>query len=233
MIHNSLWKDITFKNTSYRKNYDLASPNDSIVTECNGTIHKTNTNLKEPAILIGEYAISIWDLRLGQLLTKRILDILKYYKNETVYSSLIKEIKRGNVQIDNYDRLVIVHSLIIHPNYRKNSLPEEFLEMVYREWYHDKCIIIIHTKPIQYNKGNYDYYFNHLKVEPMKGIEPTPAVDYYGLSSFIADKDEERDHYRVYGVAKRCGMNRVGRSNLFTLSPEWSINRVIQKNLEE
>jgi hypothetical protein len=50
------------------------------------------------------------------------------------------------------------------------------------------------------------------------------------LNSFHLEKqDTEKNEYKLFSVAAKCGFTRIGESYLFQYSPEKTIERMIEK----
>jgi len=227
-----VWNNLTFKTQGYRKNFDLATENDSIVTLYNGTISELRLSEKIPPIVVGEYGFSVWHLSLGKALKANLNKLIRAHSMENIYDELITLIENKKFEIDKYDKIVFIHGLVIHPDYRKIGVTEEFIESIYRDFYGDNVGIIALVKPIQDNVIDADFYFRH-KTVPVRNnlteIDLVPAVEYYSLADFMGKTDTEINEYKLYSVAQKCGFERINSSHLFIFSPEKIVERMMEK----
>ena len=139
------------------------------------------------------------------------------------------------IDIYRYDKIVLISSLVLHENYRKKEITEEFIEMVYRDFHNDKTMIVAIVKPFQDYYINKDYYYNLHSIE-LKGkirddsIMKIPASEYYSLDKFNEKEDKEMNEYKLFSIANKCGFNRIGETFLFQFSPEKVIERILLKS---
>lgn len=234
----TLWSNITFKTQNYRKNYDIININENFITECDGTISELRIDERKPPRPIGEYGFSIWNIELGDKFNVNFNKLFKEHAYEDTYGELINLIKKNEININDYKKIVLIHTLVIHKDYRKHGITEEFTEMLYRDYYSDDIAIIILVKPFQDNQIDADFYLNHkrvlvrdtLKVNDAIGI---PAVKYYSLNELMKNDDSEIIEYKLFTIANRCGFNRINDSHLFIYTPDKTIDRMKSKFLEE
>lgn len=228
-----LLSDLTFKTQGYRKNFDLINENDSIVTEYEGTITKLRLSSRKMPFLVGEYSISTWDIRLCKLLDIDLPKLFKSYEDDDIYDELLKATK-NNLDVYQYNKVVLINALVIHEDYRKKEITEEFAEMIYRDFYDDKTLVIAIVKPFQDYNINLDYYYNLHTIELSdnvrdKSVTKISASEYYSLNKLIKKEDREMNEYKLFSVVNKCGFSRIGESFLFQFSPEKTIERIISK----
>lgn len=228
----NIWKNIAFKTNSYRKNFDLIVDGDNVVTEYFGTISELRITEAKPPIPIGEYGFSVWNISLAKMLNININKLISIYKQENTYNEL-NEIENKVFDVNKYHKIIFVHSLIIHPEYRKIGVTEEFVEYLYRDFYYKDAAIIALIKPIQDNTINFDTYFKKkisIKISTSDdlGYNTIPAVEYYSLNK-LTDKDNEASKYRLFSIAMKCGFQRIKESNLFIFNPDIIIERIKEK----
>jgi len=237
MIDNNnfeLWSDLTFKTQGYRKNFDLINQNENIITEYEGVITKLRVSSNMMPLIVGEYSISTWDIRLSKLLRIDIAKLFKTYEDDDIYGELLN-VTNKLIDIYRYDKIVLISSLVLHENYRKKEITEEFIEMVYRDFHNDKTMIVAIVKPFQDYYINKDYYYNLHSIE-LKGkirddsIMKIPASEYYSLDKFNEKEDKEMNEYKLFSIANKCGFNRIGETFLFQFSPEKVIERILLKS---
>ena len=231
---NDLLPDLTFRTQGYRKNYDIVNENENIVTEYEGIISKLRIPSRMMPLTIGEYSISTWDIRLGRKLNIDIRKLIKTYDDDDIYYEFSKVID-DLIDIYNYDKIVLITSLILREDHRKRGVIEEFAEMIYRDFYTDNTMVIAIVKPFQEYRINADYYYHLHSVEVMnnirdKSITRIPALEYYSLDKFKELGDTEMNEYKLFSIANKCGFNRIGETHLFKYSPEKTIKRILEKN---
>lgn len=112
-------QNLSFNNKLYKTNYDLIIPNDNIITESDGTIYKLRINEKKPPLFVGEYNLSIWNLKLGYLLNADIQEMIKKFSQQESYIELNNIINNKSFDINNYNKLIIIHSVVIKKNIEK------------------------------------------------------------------------------------------------------------------
>lgn len=229
-----LLNNITFKTHSYRKNFDFINDGENIITEYDGNVSELRIDNLLPPIIIGEYGFSIWNLDLGNKLNIDIDLLIMAHHFEDTYKELINNINCNDLNTIGIKKLVLIHTFILQKKYRKNQITEEFIEMIYREFYNDDTIIIALVKPFQYNVIDADYYLNKKIVKIKQSVKSDNYVtysanEYYSLDEFINKTDAETNEYKLFGVASKCGFKRINESYLFKFSPEITINRILSK----
>lgn len=231
-----LWEKITFKTTSYRKNFDLSIENEQFITEYNGDISEVRIEERKPPNIIGEYAISVWDFKLAKKFYVNLSKTMKGFNIENSYRELNRLMNDYVIDFDGVNKLIIIHTFILHPKYRNRGITEEFIEFLYRDFYHgqdNKMVALV--KPVQTNEIDYDYFQNQkmMKINQLIGknspFELIPAYKYYDLPSLIKNDDNEIIEYKLFSIAVRCGFNRVGESHIFEFQPNKTIERIKQK----
>lgn len=233
----NLWSRITFKTHGYRKNIDFINDNENIITEYEGSVSEVRILEEKPPIIVGEYGFSVWNIALGKKLNVNFNKLIYDHRIEDTYRELIKIIKGKYFDINGYNKIVLVHTLILKKDYRKKGITQEFVEMLYRDFYDENTAIIALVKPFQDNHIDADFYFKRKNVQVKKEIKSTeiiniPAVDYYTLKEFDKNDDSELNEYKLFSVANSCGFNRINNSYLFILTPEKVIERIYNKSNE-
>jgi hypothetical protein len=221
---------IAFETQGYRKNFDNID-NDNIVTEYIGRISNNDVENK-PSLKIGEYVFSVWDLSIAKSLKINILDLMKFYEIRDSYFELYELISNKKFNIEKYKKIIIIHSLIIHPDYRKTGISEEFTEFIYRDFYTDDTAIILLAKPLQNNKFEFDFYSRQTIRLPNKINEDYDLMSinqYYSLYNLINEYKDETIMYKIFAIAVKCGFNRINESNLFLFEPKNTIERIMQR----
>jgi GNAT superfamily N-acetyltransferase len=226
---------LAFKTQGYRKNFDLITHNENIITEYVGTISMLRINESQPPLIIGEYGISVWNIELGRITNINLKKLMKEYDMENAYLEMTGLIEDKKFDIHNYKKIVFIHGLIVHPDYRKLGVTEEFIEFVYRDFYNDSTAIIALVKPIQDNTIDADFYFRHKMVNVRNNVgefdsyDVIPAIEYYSLDKLMENKDREMNEYKIFTIAQKCGFNRLEYSYLFLYNPKITINRILHK----
>ena len=235
----NVWNNLTFKTTGYRKNFDLVNENDNIITEYNGTISELKIAESIPPKIIGEYGISTINIDLAEILSINLNKLLKTHRKENTYAELIELIDQKKMSFGDCYKVVLIHGLVVHPDYRKLGVTEEFVEMIYRDFHAENVAIIALVKPFQDNINDTEYYYKIRNVRvyhqfmQINEIESVPAVEYYGLDKLIKNKDTEINEYKLFAVAQRCGFTRIAENHLFLLNPLTVVNRIKEKLYHE
>jgi hypothetical protein len=230
----SLLSNLTFKTVSYRKNFDMISDDDNIITECDGVVSELRIAQKKSPITIGEYGFSIWNIELGKSLGINLNKLLKAYTIEDSYIELYGAVKNKQIDITQYKRVVIIHNFILRADYRKKEITEEFVEMIYRDYYDKDVAIFALVKPFQNNPVDSDFYFKHKSILVKGNIidggdNKISAVEYYSLNDLCAKSDCEYNEYKLFSVASKCGFIRIDESHLFQFVPDKIIERMMLK----
>jgi hypothetical protein len=227
--------NITFKTQGYRKNFDLITENENIISEYVGNILMARLSENKPALIIGEYTFSVWDISMSKILKIDLNKLLDAHHMVNAYVELIKMIRAKEININEYDKIVLIHSLVVHPEFRKMGITEEFIEMIYRDYHFDKTAIIAIVQPFQNNVNDLDYYMMQ-KTVLVRNDYGAPnrsnvlqAAEYYSLQKFIDKTDTEMNEYKLFAVANRCGFNRINSSHLFLLTPDTILERIKKK----
>jgi hypothetical protein len=230
----NLWNNITFKTQGYRKNFDMINVNENFITEYDGTITEIRINNRKPPRPIGEYGFSVWNIGLGKRFAVDFNKLIKEHSFENTYAELIRVIKKKEIDIKEYKKIVLVHTFILHKDYRKHGIVEEFVEMLYRDFYCEGVAIIMLVKPFQDNPIDADFYFNRKQLVIRDSLDfskstTVSATEYYSLNELIEKKDTELNEYKLFAIANRCGFQRINESYLFLFSPEKTEARLLEK----
>jgi hypothetical protein len=232
-----VWSNLTFKTQGYRKNFDLVNENDNIITEYNGTISELKIAENMPPKIIGEFGMSTINTGLAEMMNVDLLKLLKTHKRENTYGELIELIGQKKLNITDYSKVVLIHGLVISPDYRKLGVTEEFIEYVYRDYHAENVAVIALVMPVQDNFYDAEHYFKIKNVRVyhhmllINDFDIVPAMEYYGLNQLLKKKDRESNEYKLFAVANRCGFTRIGENHLFMLNPDKVINRIKEKLL--
>lgn len=229
-----LWNDITFKTQGYRKNFDMINTNDNFITEYDGIISEISLSKPKPPRPIGEYGFSVWNVELGKKFAVNFNHLIKEHSFEDTYGELLNVIKKKEINIRDYKKIILIHTYILHKDYRKRGITEEFIEMLYRDFYSENVAIMMLVKPFQDNPIDADFYFNRKSVSfretnDFSEIINISATEYYSLNELIEKKDTEYNEYKLFAVANKCGFNRINESYLFIFSPEKIESRLQKK----
>jgi len=231
-----LWSNISFKTKCYRKNFDLVTENENIITECAGSISELKISEGKTPFIIGEYSFSVWNIELSKMLNIDINKIIRKYSIENTYLELASIIEDELIDTSKYKKIVLVHSLILRPEFRKHGITEEFIEFLYRDYYNENTLILALVKPFQDNPIDNDYYSNQklvrspIKIGDAEVQETIPASVYYSLKDLYDKNDIEFNEYKLFAVASKCGFTRIGETHLFDFLPENTIKRLKEKN---
>ena len=229
-----LWNNITFKTLGYRKNFDFISTNENIITLYDGMISEIRLAKKIPPRPVGEYSFSVWNIDLGKKLNVDLEKLIKEHDTENSYYELFDVIKKNVIHVRDYKKIVVVHTLVLNEDYRKRGMTEEFVEMLYRDFYADDVAIIMLVKPFQDNPIDADFYFNRKAVLIKNSLNKAEdftisAKKYYGLDALTKKTDIEMNEYKLFAIAHRCGFQRINESYLFLFSPEKTEKRLAKK----
>jgi hypothetical protein len=230
----NLWDNITFKTLGYRKNFDMVSNNENIITQYDGMINEVRILTRQYPRPVGEYNFSVWNIELGKKFGVNIYNLIKDFEVENTYGELVELIREGDIDIEDYKKIVFVNTMILNKDYRKRGITQEFIEMLYRDFYDEGVAIIMLVKPFQDNTMDVDYYLNHKAVALKDSIDnpKTTIVSgrvYYGLNELVDKTDTELNEYKLFNVASKCGFSRIDESHLFLFSPEKTIERLEEK----
>lgn len=229
-----LWSNVTFKTEGYRRNFDLINDNENFITEYDGTIYETRIEKRLPPVTIGEYGFSMWNLSLGRKFGVDFKKLIREHRIEDSYNELFRVIRNKDIDINNYKKIILVHTFILRKDYRKHGITEEFIEMLYRDFYCEDVAIIILVKPFQNNPIDADFYLKQKSVIVKEKIGSSnviniSATEYYSLNELIENNDTELIEYKLFAIASRCGFMRIDNSYLFILTPEKTIERIKEK----
>ena len=237
-MNTNYWRilaDITFKTQGYRKNFDLLSEYDNFITEYDGSITHIRITEHKPPVFVGEYGFSVWNIEMCKKFGANFNHLIEDHMIESTYIELNNVIEQKLFNLEDYKKVIFIHSFILKPDYRKMEITEEFIEMLYRDFYDDNVAIIALVKPFQNNPVDADYYYNNktilVKEDPVDAnkVEKVPATEYYSLGDFERKRDTELNEYKLFALASRCGFGRIGESYLFKFSPEKIIERMNEK----
>jgi len=230
----TLWGNITFKTLGYRKNFDLVNDDENIITEYEGSVSEIRLAEQKPPIIIGEYGFSIWNIDLGLKFGVDFNKLIKEHAIENTYAELRDMILKKEVNINNFKKIVLIHTFILRKDYRKRGITDELIEMFYRDFYCKNTAIIALIKPFQDNPIDMDFYYKRKSVAVKESIRPpeisyVPAFEYYNLNELMEKTDREINEYKLFAIANRCGFSRLNDSYLFIYSPEKTVERMMEK----
>jgi hypothetical protein len=236
----NLWNNLTFKTTSYRKNFDFISKNENFITEYDGIISETRIDEKKPPIQIGEYQISVWNVKFAKEFNQNLLNNIKEYEHEDTYKELNYLLNNNLISLKNVNKLVLLHTFIIHPDFRKKGVTQEFIEFLYRDFIYGNINnqLLALVKPIQNNNIDFNFFWNERNIMVRQSFdkpniyETISARNYYGLDEFIEIRDDEISEYKLFNIAKKCGFERVNESHIFKLNSKIIMKRLKDKMLE-
>jgi hypothetical protein len=230
-----LWNKIAFRTISYGRNFDLINKNESFITEHSGLISKIRLVEQKMPILVGEYGYSVWNIEFALKFGLDLNNLLLHYKAQNTYNELLRLTENSEFNILSYKKIVLIHNLVIHNDYRKSGISEEFIESIYRDFSDENTAIIALVKPIQYNEIDFDFYYKINKVKIRENIHDlndfkiVKASDYYSLNEFLKMEDRETNEINLFALASKCGFKRIGDSYLFKLEPSKIIERMKMK----
>jgi len=229
-----LWNNVTFKTLAYRKNFDIISTNENIITLYDGMVSEIRLEKRKPPRPVGEYGFSVWNIDLGKKLNVNLEQLIRAHDSENTYSELFDVIKKNVIDVRDYKKIVFVHTLVLNKDYRKRGITEEFVEMLYRDFYCEDTAIIMLVKPFQDNPIDADFYFNSKAVLIRETLNKAmdfsvSAREYYGLDELVKKTDTEMNEYKLFTVASDCGFRRINDSFLFLFSPENTLERMQEK----
>lgn len=230
--------NISFKTQAHRKNYDMVVRGENIMTEYHGTISKMRIGEQKPPVIIGEYSFSVLNMTTARLFETDVHKLIKEYSIEDVYKEVLYSFDNDMLYykglLKESGKVLLLHSYMLHPDYRKQGVTEELIEMLHREFYSVDNEIIALVKPFQENLVDADYYLNKRTVEVRDSLrgESTyvPSIDYYGLADLMMETDTETIEYKLFAIANRCGFKRLGDSHLFIYTPDKTIERMLVNN---
>jgi hypothetical protein len=207
---------------------------ENIITEYDGSVSEVRIAEQKPPITIGEYGFSIWNIDLGLKFGVDFNKLIKEHAIENTYAELRDMIMKKELDINNFKKVVLIHTFILRKDYRKRGITDEFIEMFYRDFYCKNTAIIALIKPFQDNPIDADYFYKRKVVQVKESIKPleivnVPAFEYYNLNELMERTDREINEYKLFAIASRCGFSRIDGSYLFTYSPENTIARMMAK----
>lgn len=220
-----LWENISFKTTLFHKNYDLVVNNENIITDMEGEISKLNIGKRKLPDLIGIYDLSSINLHIARLLNHDGVDAIGsrgyLWPNERLiesFSELHDLIVDKQINLNNYDKIILIHMLTISKKYRGLNVVNEFMEYVYRNHYNERVGIFAYVKPFQNNYiGKTDYLYGRKCKQDDK---ISTAHEHFLLNDFYDKTDYEINCYKLFSVANKCGFNRIDdNKNLFIFDP--------------
>ena len=234
LAHWNIWERLTFKTNSYRKNFDFVIKDENIITEYSGNISMLRLEDKLRPLPIGDYSFSIWNLDLAKLQKSNVMELIEICGNEPTYLEMLNMIKEKKLKTKNYQKIIFLHTLVLHPEFRKKEITEEFIEFIYRDYYSDNVGIYAFVMPIQDNNVDFKHYMHEKDIivhygEDENAFHRYTAFDYFKLKKFEDETDTEINEYKLFSVAQKCGFDRINESHLFIYSPENTLKRIEAK----
>jgi hypothetical protein len=239
--HMKLWYMLKFNDNVRTSNFDTLNSNDNLISEHIGDIKKLRYIDNKAPIPIADFSYSVWNFKLDRIINNKLINVMSdfiktfidngLFKNHQ-YFEIFNAFKNKTLNINTVDRLIIINTLIVHPEYKGKNIPEEFVEFIYKQFNNENDIILSITVPIQNNYEDFNHYNKYKSIEIKNDIKtPTTIIkakDYYDLNNLKSD-DEEIDFYKVYSVATRCGFDRINDTNIFILKPKVVLDRLLKK----
>lgn len=236
-LKSDLWNRLTFKTVNYSKNFDTIIKNENYITEHEGVITEVRIDDNKPPFIAGEYGFSVFNLKFSRLYNIDLNNVVEEYGDMDSYSELHKLIENNIINFKNIDRLILIHRFMLHSNYRKKEVFDEFIEYMFRDYVfntNNKMLMLV--KPIQLNHMDWDLYKRgkNIKVKHQIGknsdYDMIPSYQYYGLDEFIKKEDDEFNEYKLFSIASRCGFVRLDDSYLFEFKEDKILRRFEKKN---
>jgi len=213
-----LWENLAFKTTIYRKNYDLTMKHEHFITEYDGVINKLNIKENKSPTLIGEFGFSVWNVGLARKFGIKLDTLLNKFDETGGYIELGKLIKRKKTSINDLDKVIIIHTYVLHPDYKKMGITDEFMEFMYRDFYIEKnSKLFAYIIPMQDNKSDWEFY------------KSQPIFKYYSLEELLESKDSELNEYKLFSRFQKTGFIRINNSHIFEFEPDTIIKRLSKK----
>ena len=104
----ALWSNLTFKTRCYRKNFDLVTENENIITEYEGSVSKLRIAEGIRPFIIGEYGFSVWNIDLAKKLNIDVNAVLKAYAIEDTYSELKRAVDNNEIDLYKYQKIILI-----------------------------------------------------------------------------------------------------------------------------
>lgn len=219
-IHNGL----TFRTFLFGKNYDVDLRGDNLISEYDGTISYKNYSNKKKSEIIGEFAVSVWNLELANKLGVNIIEEM-LPTNEIIDTYREFEYALDNKVIDLSEiipnKLVFVHNLILKPEYRNKGITNEFVEFIYRNFYSEiETLVLFLVKPIQTNPMELFFFSENEKN----------GDDKYKIKKLLESDDLEMAEYKLFNLARKSGLKRIdNETHLFELVGDEVFERIKAK----
>lgn len=212
--------DISFKTTIYNKNYDFLEENDNFISQHVGEISKLRIHESKAPIKIGEFELDVLNVGLANEFKCELNEIIEYHQDRETYRELNALIKNGKFSPTKFERIILLHTLFITPEYRKMGVTQEVIEHIFKNYYTQNSIIITLVKPFQYNRIEREIYEEQMEHN---------FEDEYKLGEFLLRKDVELNYLKLYSLAANCGLVRIDENNLFYLPPVKIKNKIKKK----
>lgn len=226
-MQKNLLDNLTFKTISYGRNRDNFTKNEKYITEHEGVITEIKFEERKPPVIAGEYGFTIFNIGFAKQCGCNLIPIIEEYSNMDSYSELLSLIENNHMNINNINKLILIHRFILHANYRKMNIFNEYIKYMNRDffWGNENMMLIL-VKPIQSNHIDWDLFKRdkNIKVKHQLGENSTydlvPSYEYYGFDDLIKNKDMEMMEYKLFSIASKCEFNRISNSYLFEFKPE-------------
>lgn len=232
--HIELFRYLKFKYIAHHTNFNILTNTDHFLTDYTGDVIKLRFMENKPPLIIGDFSFSVWNFDLANKMNINVFDTFLDYPSNHPYSEIHTIYKTNPNLFYKIKKMVLIHTLILHPDYRGKNISEEFVEFIYRAFYDEDNLILLNATPLQYNEEDF-LYFNIYKTIELKNdihdddnILKIKAKEYYNLDDLSKD-DLEIDTYKVYGIAARCGFNRLSDTSIFKLEDYKILNRILYK----
>lgn len=238
---NDVINNLSFKTLTYHKNRDLMVNYDCAVTMHEGFVSVLRFLDRKMPLIIGEYNFMIIHLDYLRLIDGDLNDLVKISVDDVSYNELNNIIKSKSLDYldSKYDKILVINTLILKKEYRKVGVSEEFIEMLFRNYYNEKTLIYGLFMPMQNNRTDAELFLKErvVRIKNKSGNDSSydivPAADYYSLHDILNMKpDDEYNELKVFSIATRLGFSRLSDdSYLFEFKPNKTIQRIVSRRI--
>lgn len=222
------YERIVFEVTTRTSNVDVLTPNDSMITICDGIIRDVKPN---KTIKIGDFNINIIHIGMADILNVKFDDIIKGLAFGELCDDLTTINNDNSTHLNSYKKVIIVSAFILIKKYRKKNILDEFLEFLYKNYYNKDYLILFQALPFQYNEIMSELVFTFNATDSKGKITDNTIYDYYELNEFEKEDDQELNKFKLYGHMTKHGCKRIGDTDMFRFYPHYIENKIIDKNL--
>lgn len=193
------------------------------------------TKLFEPHYpkTIGIFELYIYDIQKSKdfELIDKTLEIIKDYSSEISgkFTNIYKFVEDQNINFLEKDRVIILTSCILLPDYRGRDVISELIKSIYLTHFTNNSLFIVNANPIQNIHSELDTHLYEYPIEISDGngnYKLEISGNYFKLDS-LPEMDEAYE-YKLFAKMLKLGFKKFGDTSYFYHDSKNDIKKIFK-----